>query len=299
VLKDLLTEQRNPASANIDRLPTAELLHVINREDQTVALAVEQEIPRIAQAIDGVVERFSRGGRLYYLGAGTSGRLGVLDAAECPPTFGVAADRVQAVVAGGEEAVFHAAEGAEDRHENGEADLRGKSLRPVDAVIGISASGRTPYVLGGLAYARSLGSLTIGLTTNPDAEIAGGADILIAPVTGPEVITGSTRMKSGTAQKLVLNMISTAVMVKMGYVLGNLMVNVQLKSEKLVDRGRRIIEDATGCSAADAATTLTAAGNNVRLAIVMVKLGLSRQAAEERLAKAGDHLWEVLKTGQQ
>ena len=297
MLKDLLTEQRNPASANIDRLPTAELLRVINREDQTVALAVEKEIPRIAQAVDGIVERFSRGGRLFYLGAGTSGRLGVLDAAECPPTFGVAPDRVQAVVAGGDAAVFRAAEGAEDRTENGEADLRGKGLRAVDAVIGISASGRTPYVLGGLAYARSLGALTAGLTTNPDSELAGQVEILIAPVTGPEVVTGSTRMKSGTAQKLVLNMISTALMVKMGYVLGNLMVNVQLKSEKLVDRGRRIIEDATGCSAADAATTLRAAGNNVRLAIVMVKLGLSRPAAEERLAKAGDHLGEVLKTG--
>jgi len=297
VLKDLLTEQRNPASANIDRLPTAELLRVINREDQSVALAVEKEISRIAAAADGIAERFSRGGRLFYLGAGTSGRLGVLDAAECPPTFGVAAGRVQAVVAGGDAAVFRAAEGAEDRIENGEADLRVKGLRAADAVVGISASGRTPYVLGGLAYARSLGALTVGLTTNPNAELAAAVDVLIAPVTGPEVITGSTRMKSGTAQKLVLNMISTAVMVKMGYVLGNLMVNVQLKSEKLVDRGRRIIEEVTGCRPADAAEALTASGNNVRLAIVMVKLGLSRQAAEERLANAGDHLWEVLKTG--
>jgi N-acetylmuramic acid 6-phosphate etherase len=295
VLKDLLTEQRNPASTNIDRLPTAELLRVINREDQTVALAVEKEIPRIVQAIDGIVERFSRGGRLYYLGAGTSGRLGVLDAAECPPTFGVSADRVQAIVAGGDPAVFRAAEGAEDRTENGEADLRSKGLGAADAVVGISASGRTPYVLGGLAYARSLGALTVGLTTNPESELAVHAEILIAPVTGPEVITGSTRMKSGTAQKLVLNMISTAVMEKMGYVLGNLMVNVQLKSEKLVDRGRRIIEDVTGCSATDAAEALAAAGNNVRLAIVMAKLGLDCQAAEERLAKAGDHLGEVLK----
>jgi N-acetylmuramic acid 6-phosphate etherase len=296
VLKDLLTEQRNPASANIDRLPTAELLHVINREDQTVALAVEREIPRIAQAVDAIVERFSRGGRLYYLGAGTSGRLGVLDAAECPPTFGLGPDCVQAVVAGGDAAVFRAAEGAEDRTENGEADLRGRGLRTVDAVVGISASGRTPYVLGGLAYARSLGALTIGLTTNPKAELAGHVEILIAPVTGPEVITGSTRMKSGTAQKLVLNMISTAVMVKMGYVLGNLMVNVQLKSEKLVDRGRRIIEDVAGCGSADAAEALTASGNNVRLAIVMVKLGMRRSAAEKRLAKAGGNLWEVLRT---
>ncbi len=297
MLKDLLTEQRNPASEHIDRLPTAELLHVINHEDQTVALAVEKEIPRITQAVDAIVERFSRGGRLYYAGAGTSGRLGVLDAAECPTTFGVAPDRVQAVVAGGDAAVFRAAEGAEDRHENGEADLRRKGLRPVDAVIGISASGRTPYVLGGLAYAQSLGALTIGLTTNPDAELAGHAEILIAPVTGPEVITGSTRMKSGTAQKLVLNMISTALMVKMGYVLGNLMVNVQLKSAKLVDRGRRIIEEVAGCSAADAERALTAAGNNVRLGLVMAKFGLSRSAAEERLANAGDNLWEVLKTG--
>jgi len=294
VLKDLLTEQPNPASAQIDRLPTAELLRVINREDEKIASAVAREIPRIAQAVDGITERFSKGGRLFYLGAGTSGRLGVLDAAECPPTFGIAPDRVQAVMAGGEAAVFRAIEGAEDRAEAAETDLRAKGLRPIDAVVGISASGRTPYVLGGLVFARSLGALTVGVTSNPGAELAAAVEILVAPVTGPEVITGSTRMKSGTAQKLVLNMISTALMVKMGYVLGNLMVNVQLKSAKLVDRGRRIVAEVAGCTPEQAEHTLSVAGNNVRLAIVMAKLGLDLSAAEERLAQAGDNLWEAL-----
>ena len=294
MLKDLLTEQPNPASAQIDRLPTAELLRVINREDEKIASAVAREIPRIAQAVDGIASRFSKGGRLFYLGAGTSGRLGVLDAAECPPTFGIAPDRVQAVIAGGEAAVFRAIEGAEDRAEAAEADLRAKGLRPIDAVVGISASGRTPYVLGGLAFARSLGALTVGVTSNPGAELAASVEILVAPVTGPEVITGSTRMKSGTAQKLVLNMISTALMVKMGYVLGNLMVNVQLKSGKLVDRGRRIVAEVAACTPEQAAQTLSAAGSNVRLAIVMAKLGLDLSAAQEKLAQAGDNLWEVL-----
>jgi N-acetylmuramic acid 6-phosphate etherase len=295
VLKDLLTEQRNPASAQIDRLPTAELLRVINREDEKIAAAVAREIPRIAQAVDGITSRFSKGGHLFYLGAGTSGRLGVLDAAECPPTFGIAPDRVQAVIAGGETAVFRAIEGAEDRAEAAETDLRAKGLRPIDAVVGISASGRTPYVVGGLAFARSLGALTIGVTSNPGAELAASVEILIAPVTGPEVITGSTRMKSGTAQKLVLNMISTALMVKMGYVLGNLMVNVQLKSGKLIDRGRRIVAEVARCTPEQAAQTLSAAGNNVRLAIVMAKLGLDVSAAEARLLQAGDNLWEAIR----
>jgi len=295
VLKDLPTEQRNPSSAQIDRLPTAELLRVINHEDEKIASAVAVEIPRIAQAVDGITSRFSKGGRLFYLGAGTSGRLGVLDAAECPPTFGIAPDRVQAVMAGGEAAVFRAIEGAEDRAETAEADLRAKGLRPIDAVVGISASGRTPYVLGGLAFARSLGALTVGVTSNPGAELAASVEILIAPVTGPEVITGSTRMKSGTAQKLVLNMISTALMVKMGYVLGNLMVNVQLKSGKLVDRGRRIVAEVAGCTPEQAAQTLSAAGNDVRLAIVMAKLGLDVSAAEEKLARAGDNLSEAIR----
>jgi N-acetylmuramic acid 6-phosphate etherase len=295
VLKDLLTEQRNPASAQIDRLPTAELLRVINHEDEKIAAAVAVEIPRIAQAVDGITGRFSNGGRLFYLGAGTSGRLGVLDAAECPPTFGIAPDRVQAVMAGGEAAVFRAIEGAEDRAEAAEIDLRAKGLRPIDAVVGISASGRTPYVLGGLAFARSLGALTVGVTSNPGAELAASVEILVAPLTGPEVITGSTRMKSGTAQKLVLNMISTALMVKMGYVLGNLMVNVQLKSAKLVDRGRRIVAEVAACTPEQAGQTLSAAGNNVRLAIVMAKLGLDLSAAQEKLAQAGDNLWETIR----
>ena len=294
MLKDLLTEQRNPASENIGRLSTFELLQVINREDRKVAGAVEKELPRIARAVDEIAERFGKGGRLFYLGAGASGRLGVLDAAECPPTFGIPAERVQAVIAGGEAAVFRSMEGAEDRRDAGEADLRSRGLRSGDAVVGVSASGRTPYVLGGLSYARKLGALAIGLTSNPGAELGGEVDVLIAPVTEAEVITGSTRMKAGTAHKLVLNMISTAVMIRMGYALGNLMVNVQLKSQKLVDRGRRIIETITGCSAEEAARALDAAGNNVRLAVIMSKLGVDRSAAERRLAEAGDNLWKVL-----
>jgi N-acetylmuramic acid 6-phosphate etherase len=204
VLGNLVTEQRNPASEQIDRLSTPQLLEVINREDQKVASAVEAQIPRIAEAVDAIVERYRRGGRLFYLGTGTSGRLGVLDAAECPPTFGVSADRVQAVIAGGRDALFQAVEGAEDSLEAAQADLRERDLCGEDALVGISASGRTPYVLGGIAYGRSIGALTIGLGSTPDSELAAAAEIAVTPVTGPEVITGSTRMKCGTAQSVGL-----------------------------------------------------------------------------------------------
>jgi N-acetylmuramic acid 6-phosphate etherase len=294
VLESLLTEQRNPASDRIDAVSTAELLAIINREDQKVALAVEREIPHIAAALDAIVERYQRGGRLFYVGAGTSGRLGVLDAAECPPTFGVEPDRVQGVIAGGEAAVVRATEASEDHPAAGAADLKQRGVTANDAVVGITASGRTPYVLGAVDYARSLGALTIGLSTNPGSELAGRVDIAITPVVGPEVITGSTRLKSGTAQKLVLNMISTGLMVKVGYVLGNLMVNVQLKNEKLVDRARRIVMEVTGCSSEDALRTLDGSGRKVRLAIVMAKFRIGREQAEKRLAEAGDNLWRAL-----
>jgi N-acetylmuramic acid 6-phosphate etherase len=297
VLERLLTEQRNPESERIDAVPTAELLHIINREDQTVALAVEREIPNIAAALDAIAERYQRGGRLFYVGAGTSGRLGVLDAAECPPTFGVAPERVQGVIAGGEAAVARATEASEDRPEAGAEDLKQRGVTADDAVIGITASGRTPYVLGAVDYAKSLGALTLGLTTNPDSELSSHVEIAIAPVVGPEVVTGSTRMKSGTAQKLVLNMISTGLMVKMGYVLGNLMVNVQPKNEKLQDRARRIVMEAAGCSSDEATRAIADAGKNVRLAIVMAKLQLDRAQAQKRLADAGDNLWQALGKG--
>jgi N-acetylmuramic acid 6-phosphate etherase len=296
VLERLLTEQRNPESECIDSVPTADLLEIINREDRKVALAVEHEIPSIAAALDAIAERYQRGGRLFYVGSGTSGRLGVLDAAECPPTFGIAPERVQGVIAGGETAVVRATEASEDHPEIGEADLKQRGLTSSDAVVGITASGRTPYVLGAVDYAKALGALTIGLSTNPDSELSRHVDIAITPIVGPEVITGSTRLKSGTAQKLVLNMLSTGLMVKMGYVLGNLMVNLQLKNEKLLDRARRIVIEVTGCTSAEARQAIIDSGRNVRLAVVMVKLRVDRVGAAKCLADAGDNLWRALGT---
>ena len=290
-----MTEQRNPASEKIDTAATSELLRIINQEDQKVAAAVELEIPRIAEAVDAIVERFQTGGRLFYAGAGTSGRLGVLDAAECPPTFGVRPDLVQAVIAGGPGAVLQATEGSEDRAEAAEADLRAKGLAKNDSLIAISASGRTPYAVAAAVYARSLGAFTVGLSSNPESELASQADVAISPLVGPEVITGSTRMKAGTAQKLALNMISTAVMVRMGYVLGNLMVNVQLNSEKLRGRGRRIVAEVTGCTRERAAEALADSNDNVRAAILMAKFGLDRGEAEGMLYRAGDNFWRALR----
>jgi N-acetylmuramic acid 6-phosphate etherase len=297
VLEHLDTERRNPATERIDALPTQELLRIINEEDQRVATAVRDQIPAIARAVDAITERFQRGGRLFYLGAGTSGRLGVLDAAECPPTFGVAHDRIQALIAGGERAVFRAVEASEDQREAGQEDLRARDFRAQDALVGISASGRTPYVLGGISYARSLGALTVGLTSNPGSELARQVDIPIAPLTGPEVITGSTRMKSGTAQKLVLNMLSTGVMVRMGYVFGNLMVNLQLNNAKLLDRALRIIQEAAGCGRERAEEAFAASGKNVRVAILMAKYKLDCGSARQRLEDAGDNLGKALDPG--
>ena len=295
MLDSLLTEQRNPASERIDTATTSELLRIINQEDQKVAAAVELEIPRIAEAVDTIVERFQTRGRLFYAGAGTSGRLGVLDAAECPPTFGVRPDLVQAVIAGGPGAVLQATEGSEDRAEAAEADLRAKGLAKNDSLIAISASGRTPYAVAAAVYARSLGAFTVGLSSNPESELASQADVAISPLVGPEVVTGSTRMKAGTAQKLALNMISTAVMVRMGCVLGNLMVNVQLNSEKLRGRGRRIVAEVAECTRERAAEALADSNDNVRAAILMAKFGLDRSEAEEMLCRAGDNLWRALR----
>ena len=292
-----MTEQRNPASRRIDTATTSKLLRIINQEDQKVAAAVELEIPHIAEAVDAIVERFQTGGRLFYAGAGTSGRLGVLDAAECPPTFGVRPDLVQAVIAGGPGAVLQATEGSEDRAEAAEADLRAKGLAKNDSLIAISASGRTPYAVAAAVYARSLGAFTVGLSSNPESELASQADVAISPLVGPEVITGSTRMKAGTAQKLALNMISTAVMVRMGYVLGNLMVNVQLNSEKLRDRGRRIVAEVAECTRERAAEALADSNDNVRAAVLMAKFGLDRSEAEGMLCRAGDNLWRALREG--
>jgi N-acetylmuramic acid 6-phosphate etherase len=266
-LESLLTEQPNPASARIDRLSTLEMLQVINGEDRRVADSITPQLPHIAQAIERIVDAFRSGGRLFYIGAGTSGRLGVLDAAECPPTFNVPPDLVQGIVAGGEAALSRASETTEDDPAIGVRDLRARGFQPGDVLCGIAASGRTPYVLGAIDEANRLGALTIGISCTPGSELARRVKIAITPLPGPEIIAGSTRLKAGTATKLVLNMLTTGAFIRMGYVRGNQMVNVQPKNAKLLDRSIRIIRDATGVSAGQAADLLKAAGNNVRAAI--------------------------------
>jgi N-acetylmuramic acid 6-phosphate etherase len=291
----LLTEARNPASAKIDALSTTEMLRVMNAADQQVAFAVENEIPNIALAVDAIAARLENGGRLFYIGAGTSGRLGVLDASECPPTFNTPPDLVQGIIAGGDGALRHSIERAEDDQELGRQDLTERDFAAGDAVVGIAASGRTPYVLGALHYAHSLGALTVGLSCTPDSEIGRAAEIAITPVPGPEIVTGSTRMRAGTATKLVLNMLSTGVMIRMGYVYGNLMVNMQATNEKLTDRAQRIIATITGVPY-DEAARLLSAGGSVRVAILMHKLGLSRGEAEAKLREARGRLRVALET---
>jgi N-acetylmuramic acid 6-phosphate etherase len=294
-LNNLLTEQINPASRDIDTRPTAEILRIVNSEDQRVAPAVAVEIPRIAEAVDRIVESIRGGGRLFYVGAGTSGRLGVLDAAECPPTFQVPADLVRGIIAGGEAALAHATEASEDDPDAGRRDLMQHGFTRRDALVGIAASGRTPYVLGAVAAASEMGALTIGLSCTPDSELARAAGIAITPLAGPEVIAGSTRMKAGTATKLVLNMISTAVMIRLGHVYGNLMVNVQPKNSKLEDRARRIIAESAQVSYDRAAQLLGEAGGEVKTAIVMSRLSVDRAAAVAKLAAAGGRISEALK----
>jgi N-acetylmuramic acid 6-phosphate etherase len=294
---DLLTEQPNPASEGIDALGTAEVLAVINTEDRRVAAAVAAEIPNIAKAVDAIVEAVQGGGRLFYIGAGSSGRLGVLDAAECPPTFNVPPGLVQGIIAGGEQALARATEASEDDPAEGERDLTARGFRPPDVLVGIAASGRTPYVLGAVAAARNAGARTVGISCTPNSELARAVNIAVTPLTGPEIVGGSTRMKAGTATKLVLNMISTAVMIKLGHVYGNLMVNVQPKNAKLRDRARRIVARAAGVPLNDAAGLLDAAGGNVKTAIVMGRLRMDRLEAERRLASAGGRVSEALRNG--
>jgi N-acetylmuramic acid 6-phosphate etherase len=289
----LTTEARNPASEGLDRLSTVEMLGVINAADREAAAAVGAEIENIALAVDAIVARMEGGGRLFYIGAGTSGRLGVLDASECPPTFGVAPELVQGIMAGGDLALRRSVEGAEDDPALGSADLRAAGFTGKDALVGIAASGRTPYVLGAIEYARSLGGLTIGLSCVATSAIGKAAELAIAPVTGAEVLTGSTRLKAGTATKLVLNMLSTGVMTRTGYVYGNLMVNVQMTNAKLIDRAGRIVSAITGLESEAAERLLREAGS-VKCAVVMRKLGLSRASAETRLAIAGGKLRTAL-----
>ncbi len=288
-----LTEAQNPTSAAIDALPTAEMLRVINAADQEIATAVEREIPNIASAMDAIVQRLEAGGHLFYIGAGTSGRLGVLDASECPPTFNTPPELVQGLIAGGDRALRHSVEKAEDDPEQGKRDLEQRNFGAADALVGIAASGRTPYVLGAVQYARALGAVTVGLSCTPNSELARAVEIAITPVPGPEIVTGSTRMRAGTATKLVLNMLSTGVMIRMGYVYGNLMVNVQATNGKLEDRARRIIAAIADVSYDEASQLLEKAGS-VRTAIVMHKRKLSRSEAEARLAAANGRLRAAL-----
>jgi N-acetylmuramic acid 6-phosphate etherase len=289
----LLTETRHPDTANIDRLSTRDMLAVINAADRSVADAVHAELARIAQAVDGIVERMEKGGRLFYTGAGTSGRLGVLDASECPPTFNVDPGLVVGLIAGGDHALRHSIEGAEDDPDQGVQDLQDRGLKAGDSLVGIAASGRTPYVLGGMAYANQLGALTIGLSCVPGSPVECQARIAITPAVGPEVITGSTRLRAGTATKLALNMLSTGAMIRMGMVYGNLMVNVQPTNVKLKDRAIRIIAAAAGVDEERAAELLAEAGA-VRVAIVMQKLSLTRQQAEQKLAAVHGRLRAAL-----
>lgn len=294
VLDRLLTEQSNPATRDLDVLSTVALLGVLNSEDKKIAAAVEAELPHVARALDGIHERVSGGGRLFYLGAGTSGRLGVLDASECPPTFGVSPELVQGVIAGGEAALTCSIEGAEDDPEAGFAELRRRGFSAQDAALGLSASGRTPYVVAAIRRARELGALTVGVSCTPDSELARAAEVAITPLVGPEAVTGSTRMKAGTAQKLVLNMLSTGLMVKLGYVYGNRMIRVRPVNDKLLDRATRMVAELSGRTYEEAGQALEQAEGDVRRAIVAARFVLGPAEAAERLEAAGDNLRAAL-----
>lgn len=294
-LDTLATEGRNAATLDIDRLSTLDIVRRIHAEDATVAGAVAPALPAIAQAADWAAAALAGGGRLFYVGAGTSGRLGILDASECPPTYGTPPQWVQGIIAGGDQAVFRSVEAAEDRPELGAEDLRARRLAPADLVVGIAASGRTPYVLGALHYARALGCRTVALACTPRPAIGEAADLTIAVVTGPEAITGSTRMKAGTAQKMVLNMLSTAAMVRLGKVYGNLMVDVRATNDKLRQRVLRIVAAATGEEAPRVAAAVAAAGGNAKTAIVMLLAGVDAAAAAAALEQGGGFVAEALR----
>ncbi len=291
-LRELTTEKRNPRTATIDLAPTREILAQLNAEDRTVADAVRREIPSIARAVDLVAESFKNGGRLLYFGAGTSGRLGVIDAAECPPTFGVSPEMVVGVIAGGRDTVFLSREGIEDDREGGGRDVAAAAVSEKDVVFGITASRRTPYVLGALEEAKKRGAKTVFLCCNEGAKV--DADVHICIVVGPESIAGSTRLKAATAQKMVLNMVTTASMIKIGKVYGNLMVDLKPASEKLVERAKGIIMLLTGASYSQAEKVFLAAGKNVKVAVVMIKRGLDREGAEAALNQSDGFLARAL-----
>ena len=294
-LSTLITEQQNPNSMHVDSLSALEIVQLMNQEDKQVPLAIEKCLPQIAQAVECIVAAFQQGGRLVYIGAGTSGRLGVLDASECPPTFGVSPEMVKGIIAGGERALRHPIEGAEDSKEQALVDLQTIQFSSKDVLVGIAASGRTPYVIGALEYAKSLGSVTVSIASNPNSAMANIVDIAIDTVVGPEVLTGSSRLKSGTAQKLVLNMLTTASMILMGKCYQNLMVDVQASNEKLKARAIRIVMQATDCDKALAEETLKQADQNAKLAIMMILSGLDRAQAEALLEKHQGKLQLALK----
>ena len=294
-LSTLITEQRNPNSMHVDSLSVLEIVRLMNEEDKQVPLAIEKCLPQIAQAVECIVAAFQQGGRLVYIGAGTSGRLGVLDASECPPTFGVSPEMVKGIIAGGERALRHPIEGAEDSKAQAVVDLQTIQFSSKDVLVGIAASGRTPYVIGALEYAKSLGSVTVSIASNLNSDMANIVDIAIDTVVGPEVLTGSSRLKSGTAQKLVLNMLTTASMILMGKCYQNLMVDVQASNEKLKARAIRIVMQATDCDKILAEETLKQADQNAKLAIMMILSGLDRAQAEALLEKHHGKLQLALK----
>jgi N-acetylmuramic acid 6-phosphate etherase len=289
-----LTEQRNPASRNLDRMTALEIVRLMNREDRKVAIAVHHEIPAIARAVDGIVGQIEKGGRLIYVGAGSSGRIAVLDASEWPPTFGTSPELVKALIAGGARAIVQSVEGAEDRPQDAVRDLENIRLTSNDAVVGIAASGTTPYVLAAIRYAKKKGALTVGVTSNKRSILAKRANIAITPVVGPEVLTGSTRLKAGTSQKMVLNMLSTATMVRLGRTYDNLMIDMGQTNTKLKQRAKRILKQASGKNLSAVEHALRQSGHDLRLALIMLKKRLSVEAAQKELAKAGGVLRRAL-----
>lgn len=294
-LSELITEERNLDTLDIDILDTKTMLKKINDQDKTVPFAVEKEIPHIAEAVESIAHRLKKGGRLIYIGAGTSGRLGILDASECPPTYGVSPEMVQGIIAGGDTAIRRSAEGAEDDFEAGETDLKAKNLTSKDAVVGLAASGRTPYVLGALKFSNNEGALTIGVCCTNNSPMQQYSDIMITPIVGPEVVMGSTRMKAGTAQKLVLNMISTGVMIKLGKVYSNLMVDVRATNEKLLERAKRIVKIATGASDIEVERTLSETDYDVKLAIIMLLTQSDKDKAHQLLKDNDGHIRQALR----
>ncbi len=296
-LENLITESRNPATFDIDSKSTLQILKLINAEDRKVPLAVEKQIPQIAKGVELIVQTIKKGGRLFYIGAGTSGRLGVLDAAECPPTFGTDPKMIRGIIAGGYKSLIRSREGVEDNLKAGGKDLQRAGLKKGDVLVGIAASKRTPYVLGALKYAKKVGAKTIFIFCNPIKGLKVKPDVVISPVLGPEVVTGSTRMKAGTAQKLILNMLSTAAMIKIGKVYENLMVDLQAKSQKLKERSKRIIMQVTGVNYKQAEKYLRLSGGSVKTALVMILSNVDKREAEKRLKKAGGFVRKAVAEG--